>query len=145
MGMPGVPAEGLKTVGQITPTNGVRFRSDQEAADIATELVRERTTGAPVVDAQGRIVGFISEIDLLRAARGGCDLRKLRAEDIMTRCPISVSEHTTISEAIDIMDACHLLNLPVQREGQVSYSVTRHDLLRATIGFGSDMEAFGHS
>ena len=74
MGMPGVPAEGLKTVGQITPTNGVRFRFDQEAAAIGADLVRDHTTGAPVVDGTGRIVGFISEIDLLRALRAGHDL-----------------------------------------------------------------------
>ena len=140
MGMPGVPAEGLKTIGQITPTNAARFRFDQDAAAIGAELVREHTTGAPVVDGSGRIVGFISEIDLLRATRGGYDLRKLRAEDIMTRCPISVDETASIADAIDVMDSCHLLNLPVQRGGQVSYSVTRHDLLRATMGLGSGME-----
>ena len=140
MGMPGVPAEGLKTIGQITPTNGVRFRFDQDAAAIGADLVRDHTTGAPVVDGTGRIVGFISEIDLLRALRAGYDLRKLRAEDIMTRCPISVDESASIADAIDVMDSCHLLNLPVQQGGQVSYSITRHDLLRATMGLGAGME-----
>jgi predicted transcriptional regulator len=140
MGMPGVPAEGLKTVGQITPTNGVRFRFDKDAAAIGADLVRDHTTGAPVVDGTGRIVGFISEIDLLRALRAGHDLRKLRAEDIMTRCPISVDESASIADAIDVMDSCHLLNLPVQQGGQVNYSITRHDLLRATMGLGAGME-----
>lgn len=144
MGMPGVPAEGLKTVGQITPTNGMRFRYDQDAASAAIELVREHTTGAPVVDASGRIVGFISEIDLLRASRCGCDLQQMRVQDIMTRCPISIDEHTSIGDAIDVMDTCHLLNLPVQRDGEVSYSITRHDLLRATLGLGPGMEDFEH-
>src|SRR5689334_18728240 len=84
MGIPGVPAEGLKTIGQIVPTNPTRFRVDQDAASIAVDLVKDHTTGAPVVDADGRIVGFISEIDVLEASRGGCDLRQLRAADIMT-------------------------------------------------------------
>jgi CBS domain-containing protein len=140
MGIPGVPAEGLKTVGQITPTNASRFRFDRDAASIAVELVTERTTGAPIVDAEDRIVGFVSEIDLLEASRNGLDLRQLRATDIMTRCPISVHESTSIADAIDIMGTCHLLSLPVQRDGTVSYSITRHDLLRATMGLGSGME-----
>jgi predicted transcriptional regulator len=140
MGMPGVPAEGLKTIGQIVPTNPTRFRFDQDAASIAVDLVKDHTTGAPVVDADGRIVGFISEIDVLEAPRGGCDLRQLRATDIMTRCPISVQESTSIADAIDIMGTCHLLNLPVQRDGEIISSVTRHDLLRATIGLGPGME-----
>jgi predicted transcriptional regulator len=140
MGMPGVPVEGLNTVGQITPTNGMRFRFDQDAASIGADLVRDHTSGAPVVDGNGRIVGFISEIDLLRAVRRGYDLRKLRAEDIMTRCPISVDQSASLADAIDVMDSCHLLNLPVQQDGQVSYSITRHDLLRATMGLGPGME-----
>lgn len=144
MGMPGVPAEGLKTVGQITPTNGLRFRFDQDAASIAAELVRERVTGAPIVDEADRIVGFISEIDLLRATRAGYDLRQVRAQDVMTRCPISIPDTTSITDAIDIMETCHLLNLPIQRDGIVSYSITRHDLLRAAIGFGPGPEEFGH-
>ena len=140
MGMPGVPAAGLKTIGQIVSTNPTRFRFDQDAASIAVDLVKDHTTGAPVVDADGRIVGFISEIDVLEASRGGCDLRQLRATDIMTRCPISVHESTSIADAIDIMGTCHLLNLPVQRDGEITSSVTRHDLLRATMGLGPGME-----
>jgi len=144
MAIPGVPAEGLRTVGQITPTNGLRFRFDQDAASIAADLVRERVTGAPVVDEGDRIVGFISEIDLLRATRARCDLRQVRAQDIMTRCPIAIPDTTSLNDAIDIMDSCHLLNLPIQRDGTVSYSITRHDVLRAAIGFGPGMEEFGH-
>jgi hypothetical protein len=33
-----------------------------------------------------------------------------------------------------------LLNLPVKRNGKVAYSITRHDLLRAWIGLGVDIE-----
>lgn len=143
MGLPGVPAEGFKTIGQITPTNSIRFRFDQDGAAVGTELVRERTSGAPVVDEADQIIGFISEIDLLRAARAGRDLRKIRVGDVMTRCPISAHESTSIADAIDIMDSCHLLNLPIQRDGQVSYSITRHDLLRAAIGFGPGLEDVG--
>jgi hypothetical protein len=34
----------------------------------------------------------------------------------------------------------HVLNLPVEKDGKVAYSVTRHDLLRARIGIGPDIE-----
>ena len=144
MGMPGVPAEGLRTISQITPTNGLRFRYDQDVAGIGIELLRERLSGAPVVAERDRIVGWISEIDILRSAKSGCDLKQLRAQDIMTRLPLSIDESTSIADAIDIMDACHLHNLPVQRNGEVTYSITRHDLLRATIGLGPAIEDFEH-
>jgi CBS domain-containing protein len=55
----------------------------------------------------------------------------LGAEDIMSKSPIAVHESTTISEAVKIMKEKHLLNLSVEQNGTVAYSVTRHDLLRA--------------
>lgn len=34
----------------------------------------------------------------------------------------------------------HLLNLPVEKDGKVTDSITRHDLLRAKIGLGLGIE-----
>ena len=53
---------------------------------------------------------------------------------------IVVTPETTIEEAVEIMEEKRLLNLPVQMDGKVVYSVTRHDLLRAWIGLGTSGE-----
>ena len=58
----------------------------------------------------------------------------------MSRSPVAVHESTTISEAVKIMKEKNLLNLPVEQNGKVAYSVTRHDLLRARVGLGPDIE-----
>jgi CBS domain-containing protein len=141
--MPGVPAGGLKTVGQIHPTNDLVFRKGQNALGIAVELLSTHTPGAPVVDVQGQFVGFISEFDVLRALEAQRDLSQLRAEDIMANDRIAVTEATTIEEAVKLMEEKRLLNLPVIRNGTVNYSITRHDLLRAWIGLGVDIENVG--
>jgi predicted transcriptional regulator len=49
-------------------------------------------------------------------------------------------ESTSIADAIKLMKEKHLLNIPVIKQGQVAYSVTRHDLLRARIGLGPSIE-----
>jgi CBS domain-containing protein len=49
-------------------------------------------------------------------------------------------ESTSIRDAIRLMNEKHLLNIPVIKQGQVAYSVTRHDLLRARIGLGPGIE-----
>jgi CBS domain-containing protein len=141
--MPGVPAGGLKTVGQIHPTNDLVFRKGQNALGIAVELLSTHTPGAPVIDGQGQFVGFISEFDVLRALEAQRDLSQLRAEDIMANDRIAVTEATTIEEAVKLMEEKRLLNLPVIRNGTVNYSITRHDLLRAWIGLGVDIENVG--
>ncbi len=140
MSIPGVPGGGFKTVGQIVGTNELLFHAGQNGLAIAVELLSTHTPGAPVVDRKGTFIGFISEFDLLGALESGQDLSKLTAEEIMTKEPIAVHESTTIAEAIRIMKEKHLLNLPVERDGKVAYSLTRHDLLRARIGLGLDIE-----
>jgi predicted transcriptional regulator len=140
MTLPGVPPEGFRTVGQIVGTNDLRFRTDQDCMSIATDLLTTHSTGAPVLDAQDRFVGFISEIDLLRALCAGADLSKLQAEEIMTPCPVGVDETTSIPDALRIMEEFHILNLPVRVNGEFQYSISRHDILRAWVGLGLSRE-----
>ncbi len=137
---PGVPVGGFKTVGQVRATNNLVFRRDQNAMGIAVELLTTHTSGAPIVDERGDFVGFISEFDILRALEAGRDLNRLMAEDVMAKDRIAVTDETSLDEAVKIMEEKRLLSLPVKRNGKVSYSITRHDLLRAWIGLGVSIE-----
>jgi predicted transcriptional regulator len=137
---PGVPVGGFKTVGQIHATNNLVFRRDQNAMGVAVELLATHTPGAPVVDERGEFIGFVSEFDILRVLEAKKDLNQLRAEEVMAKEHISVTNDTSIDEAVKIMEEKRLLNLPVKVNGKVAYSITRHDLLRAWIGLGIDIE-----
>jgi CBS domain-containing protein len=137
---PGVPGGGFKTVGQIDATNNLVFQRNQNAMGVAVELLATHTPGAPVVDERGEFIGFVSEIDILRVLEAKKDLNQLTAEDVMAQEHISVTNDTSIDEAVKIMEEKRLLNLPVKVNGKVAYSITRHDLLRAWIGLGIDIE-----
>jgi predicted transcriptional regulator len=137
---PGVPVGGFKTVGQIHATNDLVFQRNQNAMGVAVELLSTHTPGAPVVDAQGTFIGFVSEFDILRVLEAKKDLNQLTAEDVMAKDRIAVTDDTSIDEAVKIMEEKRLLNLPVNVNGKVAYSITRHDLLRAWIGLGVDIE-----
>ena len=132
---PGVPGGGFKTVGQIDATNNLVFQRNQNAMGVAVELLSTHTPGAPVVDERGEFIGFVSEFDILRSLEAKKDLNQLTAEDVM-----AVKNDTSIDEAVKIMEEKRLLNLPVKVNGKVAYSITRHDLLRAWIGLGMDIE-----
>jgi CBS domain-containing protein len=138
---PGVPGGGFKTVGQIDATNNLVFQRNQNAMGVAVELLATHTPGAPVVDERGEFIGFVSEIDILRVLEAKKDLNQLTAEDVMVKEHISVSNDTSIDEAVKIMEEKRLLNLPVKVNGKVAYSITRHDLLRAWIVLGIDIES----
>ncbi len=137
---PGVPAGWFKTIGQVRATNDLVFTRKQNAMGIAVELLTTHTPGAPVVDGEGKFAGFISEFDILRALEAGKDLNRLAAEDIMAKDRIAVTDDTSFDDAVKLMEDKRLLNLPIERNGKVVYSITRHDLLRAWIGLGVDIE-----
>ena len=139
MNTTGVPVGGLKTVGQIVATNTLTFQAGQNGLAIAVELLSTHTAGAPVVDHEGKYLGFINEFDVIKALSLGRELSSLVAEDLMRIGPIAVHASTTIEDAAQRMDEQCVLNLPVEKDGRVAYSVSRHDLLRAWIGLGLGM------
>jgi predicted transcriptional regulator len=139
MSVVGVPVGGLKTVGQIVATNTLTFQAGQNGLAIAVELLSTHTAGAPVVDHEGKYIGFINEFDVMKALAVGKELSNLVAEDLMRIGPIAVHSSTTIADAAQRMDEHCVLNLPVEKDGRVAYSVSRHDLLRAWIGLGLGM------
>jgi predicted transcriptional regulator len=137
---PGVPAEGFRTVGQIHATNSLVVRWNLNAMGVALELLASHTSGAPVVNERGEFIGFISEFDILRVLEAKKDLNQLTAEEVMVKEHISVRNDTTIDDAVKIMETKRLHSLPVETDGKVTHSITRHDLLRAWIGLGMDTE-----
>jgi len=120
-------------------TNTLTFQAGQNGLAIAVELLSTHTAGAPVVDHEGKYLGFINEFDVIKALSLGRELSSLVAEDLMRIGPIAVHASTTIADAAKRMDEQCVLNLPVEKDGRVAYSVSRHDLLRAWIGLGLGM------
>lgn len=139
MSIAGVPVGGLKWVDQIVATNTLTFHAGQNGLAIAVALLSTHMAGAPVVDQKGKYIGFINEFDVMRALEAGKDLSNLIAEDLMRKDRIVVHASTTIAKAAKKMEEHRVLNLPVEKDGKVAYSVSRHDLLRAWIGLGLGM------
>jgi CBS-domain-containing membrane protein len=127
------------------------FGPDDPVRHIATQLVAQRVSGAPVVDGDGRVIGMISEGDLLRRAELGTDLRRggwlgtpadaraavrdftrthgRRARDIMSGPVISVSETTPIAAIARLMEDHKVKRLPVVRGGRLVGIVSRADVI----------------
>lgn len=136
---PGVPVGGLRTIGQIDATNPLSFEENRNGMTVALDLLSTHTAGAPVVDQEGRYLGFINEMDVMRALDEGKDLSNLEAKHIMRKIRLTVTENTPITKAAKMMEEHHVLSLPVEKDGKVLFSVKRHDLLRARIGLGVGM------
>ncbi len=134
----GIPVEGLTTVGQIVGTNTERFHPWRNGESVAIALLSSHTAGAPVVDDEGHYLGFINEFDVMRVLAAKKDLTRLTAKDIMRRDRLTVSSQTTINDAAHLMETHTVIHLPVEENGVVAHSISRHDLLRAKLGVSRD-------
>jgi CBS domain-containing protein len=80
----------------------------------AVHEMRERNVGAAAVVEDGRLVGILTERDVLRRVVGeNRDPASARVAEVMTSPAISIELHTSIADAADIMRRNHIRHLPV--------------------------------
>jgi acetoin utilization protein AcuB len=85
-----------------------------------------------VVDGIGKVVGVISDRDILRALARNPNSRSKSLEQIMTVNPITVKRNTPIVDAVSKILAKRINCLPVvEDDGTVCGIVTSTDLLRS--------------
>jgi CBS domain-containing protein len=100
----------------VSPTMSVK--------NLATTLIKNQISGAPVAGKNGKIVGVVSEADIV--AKKGKDVK-----DIMSKKVISVTEQTSVEEIAQIMTTHKIKRLPVMRGDSVVGIVSRADIVSA--------------
>jgi CBS domain-containing protein len=91
----------------------------------------------PVTDGDGRLVGLVSQTDLLVAGDGGAKpLREIMVEDVDT-----VDERSNVRHAALLMFRRKRSCLPVMREGHLSGIITDSDFLGVAIALMEQLEA----
>ena len=101
--------------------------------DLAVKLLSGMYSGLPVVDDNGKVIGVVSEFDLLKAIRSGKSLEQVKAEDIMSKNPICVSENTPVEEIIDLMIKNNVIRVPVVRNDNLVGVISRCDILSSVV------------
>jgi CBS domain-containing protein len=115
-------------------------RSDASYREMTTLLRARRVSGLPVVDAEGIVVGVVSETDLLTRAlergpgrwphRKHVASAELTARDLMTRPAVTTSPDEPVASVARLMSARKLRRLPVvDGQGRLAGIVCRSDVL----------------
>ena len=99
--------------------------------DIALSLVRAGISGMPVADAEGNIVGIITEYDLVQAILDNQRLDSLKASDIMEQEIVGLDVGADIQEALSIFQEKHIVRVPVTENGKLVGILSRIDALKA--------------
>lgn len=97
--------------------------------DLAVLFLSGNFSGLPVIDAGGKLVGMVSEFDLLKALLAKADLHAVKAENLMSPTPLCVEEDMTVEEVIKIMIENRVIRLPVVRNERLVGVIARADVL----------------
>ena len=103
-------------------------------AKIVVEMTGKGMGAVNIVDAEGVLVGIITDGDLRRAIQRFDDLFDRAAEDLMTRDPICVPRGTMASDALHQMEdrPSQIMVLPVVDDGGRAVGILRlHDIVKA--------------
>lgn len=119
----------------------VTISQDATVEEAIREIVAHGISGAPVVDDQGRLVGIISEFQLLEAIYTP-EVKTRHVRDFMTREVLTVAEDTILSDAANLMIIHRIRRLPVLRDGEIVGVIARRDLLRYIIEAGDSLEEY---
>jgi CBS domain-containing protein len=139
----------------VMPDSGVR--------EVARILLSNRISAVPVVDTENRVLGMLSEGDLMRRAETGTDDRRswwlalladdraeafvkshgMRARDVMTREVVSVSENAPLGEVATLLERHRIKRVPVVRGGKLVGIVSRANLLHGLVAWRAGAAAPG--
>lgn len=139
--------------GDIMSERLFKVRPETSVADIAQTMVERQISAVPVVDAEDRVVGIITERDLMRrveigTAPGPAEADQTFSErtsraaayvkshgttagEIMTPKVITVGRDTPLMEVADLMERWRIKRVPVVEDGRLVGIVSRLDLVRA--------------
>jgi CBS domain-containing protein len=126
---------------------------DTAVADAVSLLVKHDVSALPVVDADGNLIGILSEADLLERQELGAEHRhpwwietlmpasKLAEEfakahgkkvsEVMSTDVITASEDTPVSEIAALLERHRIKRVPIMSDGKVVGIVSRSNLIQA--------------
>lgn len=136
---------------EIMTRNVITATPKTEVREIVDMMIKNRISAVPVVEGD-RVIGMVSEGDLMRrvenktdrrdswwlsalfSARNDVDAyvksRGRRAEDVMTRDPICISEDTPLYKIAQTLEKNHIKRVPVVTGGKLVGIVSRSNLLQ---------------
>ena len=140
-------------VEEIMTSPAVTVREDASVQAAMRLLAQRRLTMLPVVDAASRLVGVVSEADLLglpEPTDPRAHLRPTRppavekgsptVAELMVRAPHTTSEHADVADVAALFHRTAWKCLPVMRDEQLVGVVSRSDIIRAMARDDDDIE-----
>jgi CBS-domain-containing membrane protein len=131
--------------------------------EVAKIFVEQRISGVPVVDDQGKLVGIVSEGDLLHRSEADTERKRswwllaltddetlaadyvkahaCRVADVMTRHVVTAAPDTPLREIAALLETNSVKRVPIMENGQLIGIVSRANLVQAVASARTGMDA----
>ena len=111
----------------------VTFTPSMDVMDAIDILVKNRISGAPVIDDHGNLVGLLSEKDCMQVALQAGYYEQLggRVEDYMTKKVVTVEAESSILDLAKLFMEQGPRRYPVVEDNRLVGQISRRDVLRA--------------
>lgn len=130
-------------VQDVMTSDPATVTGDSKVKQTVILAAERQVSSLPVVDAQGRICGIVTDADLVRDAfphdprahekpqRDADRAPAVLVREVMTSPAVTVGVHDDLADVVALMTSSHLKSLPVvDTEGRVLGMVSRSDVLR---------------
>jgi len=108
------PPSGPRSVGDVMSGASPTVRPESSIKEIALAMAGSSANSVPVVDSSSRLIGVVTERDILfRACSGDKSIEDLRASDAMNPDATGLTSIHSLSTALSTMTRLHRLELPV--------------------------------
>jgi len=135
---------------------------DASVQDVAQLMLASRVSGLPVLDERGKLVGIISEGDLMRRTEAGTEHHRpwwlkmfmgtdalaleyvkehaRKVSDLMTRRVITATPATPVGDIAALLERNRIKRVPIVEDGKLVGIVSRANLLQALASVGTRIQ-----
>ncbi|HVL21056.1 MAG TPA: CBS domain-containing protein [Amaricoccus sp.] len=140
---------------EVMTSPPITVTPDTPVSEVAAILLANRISAVPVLNQAGKLIGIVSEGDLLRRAEAKTERRRSKwlellldrnvaaadfvkthgraAKDVMTSDVVSVGPDTELAEIASTLERRRIKRVPVVEGGKVLGIVSRANLLQALV------------
>lgn len=146
---------------QIMTKNVITVAPTTSIEGAANVMLRNHISGLPVLNADGSLVGVVSESDFLRRSEISTGRKRAAwlkilvganrlasdfvrehgrtVNDVMTRDPITAEEQTPLDELVHLMEKKGIKRLPIMKDGNLVGIITRSNILQAVASMAHEI------
>jgi len=120
----------VNTIRGVMRSNPIVVGPGESVRHALELLIENEISGLPVVDAEHRLVGALSEKDLLKVFY---EPQALSVEAVMTKDPVSVSIDAELVDVVDALMTSDFRRIFIVEDGKLVGLISRADLMPAVL------------